>query len=206
MQRRHAVPIAPERSPSSGGPASGGAFGAAARSEAKPSELDEVGASWQPDGSAGLDARPTHPPTAGFTLIEIMAVVVIIGLLTGIVGTAIIGRLNQANATAAKTQIKQIEAALDFYRMDNGRYPTSDQGLEALVVAPTIEPIPRNFRPEGYLQGGKVPLDPWGLPYEYESPGTHNPYGVDVWSLGADGKPGGTGADADVGNWSEDAG
>jgi general secretion pathway protein G len=141
---------------------------------------------------------------AAFTLIEIMAVVVIIGLLTGIVGTAIIGRLNQANSTTAKTQIKQIEAALDFYRMDNGRYPSTEQGLEALVSAPTIEPVPRNFRPEGYLQGGKVPADPWGARYEYEAPGTHNPYGVDIWSFGADGQPGGSGADGDVGNWSDD--
>ena len=139
-----------------------------------------------------------------FTLIEIMAVVVIIGLLTGIVGTAIIGQLDKARANTASTQIKQLEAALDFYRMDNGRSPTTDQGLEALVSAPTIEPAPRNFRPEGYLKGGKVPPDPWGGKYEYEAPGTHNPYGVDIWSFGADGQPGGTGTDADVGNWSDD--
>ena len=160
------------------------------------------------DTANGRASRPNlvrSRAEAAFTLIEIMAVVVIIGLLTGIVGTAIIGRLNQANTTAAKTQIKQLEAAVDFYRMDNGRYPTTDQGLEALVAASTIEPIPRNFRPEGYLQGNKVPRDPWGAKYEFESPGTHNPYGVDIWSFGADGKPGGTGADQDVGNWSDDA-
>ncbi len=158
----------------------------------------------EPTASGPRGAEGVHQ--LGFTLIEIMAVVVIIGLLTGIVGTAIIGRLNQANSTAAKTQIKQIEAALDFYRMDNGRYPTTEQGLDALVQQSSIEPVPRNYRPEGYLQGGKVPLDPWGLPYEYEAPGTHNPYGVDIWSFGSDGQPGGSGADADVGNWSEDAG
>lgn len=145
-----------------------------------------------------------HRNRQGFTLIEIMAVVVIIGLLTGIVGTAIIGRLNQANATTARTQIKQLEAALDFYRMDNGRYPSTEQGLDALVNPSSVEPVPRNFRPEGYLQGGKVPPDPWGLRYEYEAPGTHNPYGVDIWSFGADGQPGGTGTDTDVGNWTED--
>src|SRR5262245_36978889 len=99
---------------------------------------------------------------AGFTLIEVMAVVVIIGLLAGIVGTAIIGQLDKARVNTAATQIKQLEAALDFYRMDNGRYPTTEQGLEALVSASTIEPAPRNFRPEGYLQGGRVPADPWG--------------------------------------------
>jgi general secretion pathway protein G len=205
MQQRNAAPIAPRQPTWTEEPASAGVF-ACARSEAKPSEVDRAEPQWQPDGSDGLDARPIHPPIAGFTLIEIMAVVVIIGLLTGIVGTAIIGRLNQANATTAKTQIKQIEAALDFYRMDNGRYPTTEQGLEALVSPSGVEPAPRNFRPEGYLQGGKVPADPWGLPYEYEAPGRHNPYGVDIWSFGADGQPGGTGADADVGNWSEDAG
>jgi general secretion pathway protein G len=140
----------------------------------------------------------------GFTLIEIMAVVLIIGLLTAIVGTAIFSQIDTGRVTAAKTQIKNIEAALDFYRMDNGRYPTTEQGLEALVQQPSTEPVPRNFRPEGYLQGGRVPQDPWGAPYEYESPGTHNPYGNDVWSFGADGQPGGTGVDADVGNWPEE--
>ncbi|MCU0669499.1 MAG: type II secretion system major pseudopilin GspG [Myxococcota bacterium] len=144
------------------------------------------------------------PKHAGFTLIEIMAVVLIIGLLTAVVGTAIFGQIDRANATATKTQIKQLEAALDFYRMDNGRYPTTDQGLEALVQQPSVEPVPRNYRPEGYLQGGRVPSDPWGSPFGYESPGTKNPYGVDIWSFGADGQPGGSGADADVGNWSED--
>ena len=140
----------------------------------------------------------------GFTLIEIMAVVVIIGLLTGIVGTAIIGQLDKANTEAARMQIKNLEAALDFYRMDNGRYPSTEQGLDALVNPSAVDPVPRNFRPEGYLQGGKVPPDPWGLPYEYEAPGTHNPYGVDIWSFGGDGQPGGTGTDTDVGNWTED--
>lgn len=140
----------------------------------------------------------------GFTLIEIMAVVLIIGLLTAIVGTAIFGQIDRANVTTARTQIKQIEAALDFYRMDNGRYPTTEQGLDALVNQPTIEPVPRHYRPEGYLQGGRVPPDPWGAAYEYESPGTHNAYGVDIWSFGADSQPGGSGVDADIGNWAED--
>jgi general secretion pathway protein G len=141
---------------------------------------------------------------AGFTLIEIMAVVLIIGLLGGIVGAAIFGRIDQARVTTARTQIKQIEAALDFYRMDNGRYPTSDQGLDALIHPPTIEPIPKNFRPEGYLSGGKVPTDPWSNPYKYLSPGTNNAYSFDLWSDGADGAPGGSGTDADIGNWAEE--
>jgi general secretion pathway protein G len=141
----------------------------------------------------------------GFTLIEIMAVVLIIGLLTAIVGTAIFGQIDSARVTTAKTQIKQIEAALDFYRMDNGRYPTTEQGLEALVRQPSAEPVPRNYRPEGYLQGGRLPEDPWGQQYEYQAPGTHNSYSFDLWSFGSDGEPGGSGTDADVGNWSEDA-
>jgi general secretion pathway protein G len=88
--------------------------------------------------------------------------------------------------------------------MDNGRYPTSDQGLEALVRQPTLEPIPKNYRPEGYLQGGRVPNDPWDNPYEYVAPGQHNNYSFDIWSHGADGQPGGQGTDADVGNWSQE--
>jgi general secretion pathway protein G len=140
----------------------------------------------------------------GFTLIEIMAVVLIIGLLGGIVGAAIFGRIDQARVTTAKTQIKQIEAALDFYRMDNGKYPTTDQGLDALVRPPSIEPIPRNYRPEGYLSGGKVPSDPWNNPYRYLSPGENNPYSFDLWSHGSDGNPGGSGTDADIGNWDQE--
>ena len=140
----------------------------------------------------------------GFTLIEMMAVVLIIGLLGGIVGTVIFAQIDRARATTARAQIKQLEAALDFYRMDSGRYPTSEQGLEALVQEPSIDPIPRNYRPEGYLQGGSVPLDPWGVPYEYEAPGVHNQHAFDLWTLGADGAPGGDGSDADIGNWTED--
>jgi general secretion pathway protein G len=137
----------------------------------------------------------------GFTLIEIMAVVLIIGLLGTIVGTAIFGQIDRARVTTARSQMKQIEAALDFYRMDNGRYPTTDQGLEALVSPPSIEPVPRNYRPEGYLQGGRVPRDPWENPYEYLAPGEHNAYSFDLWSLGADGEPGGEDVNTDIGNW-----
>ena len=142
--------------------------------------------------------------TGGFTLIEIMAVVLIIGLLGTIVGTAIFSQIDKARVTTAKAQIKQIEAALDFYRMDNGRYPTTEQGLDALVHPPTIEPLPHGYRPEGYLQGGEVPKDPWSGRYQYESPGVHNTYSFDLWTLGADGAPGGDGTNADIGNWSEE--
>lgn len=142
--------------------------------------------------------------TAGFTLIEIMAVVLIIGLLGGIVGVVIFGQVDTARITTAEAQIKQLESALEFYRLDNGRYPTTEQGLRALVEKPGTAPEPRRWRPEGYLQGGQVPLDPWGEPYQYQQPGVQNPQTFDLWSLGADSAPGGEGADADVGNWSEE--
>jgi general secretion pathway protein G len=87
--------------------------------------------------------------------------------------------------------------------MDNGRFPTTEQGLHALVQAPTSAPEPRSYRPGGYLQGGKVPEDAWGNPYQYEMPGTNNVQGFDLWSLGADGQPGGNDTDADIGNWAE---
>jgi general secretion pathway protein G len=138
---------------------------------------------------------------AGFTLIEIMAVVLIIGLLSTIVGVAIFGQVDRARVTTTRTQIKQIESALEFYRLDNGRYPTTDQGLQALVERPTSAPEPRRWRPEGYLQGGVVPLDPWGEPYQYLQPGQNNPYTFDIWSLGADSALGGEGVDAEIGNW-----
>lgn len=143
---------------------------------------------------------------AGFTLIEIMAVVLIMGLLAGLVGVAIFGQLDSARVTTTKTQMKQIESALTFYQMDNGRFPSTEQGLEALVRKPAGAPEPRNYRPGGYLQGDQVPRDAWGNPYQYENPGQHNPESFDLWSLGADGAPGGTGTDADIGNWSEDPG
>lgn len=137
----------------------------------------------------------------GFTLIEMMAVVLIIGLLGGIVGTVVFSRIDQARATTAKVQIRAFEQALDAYRMDNARYPTTEQGLDSLVHKPGGEPQPRRWAQEGYLPGGQVPTDPWGNPYQYQSPGTHNPYSFDLWTLGADGSPGGSDTDADRGNW-----
>ena len=146
-------------------------------------------------------AKRTTASTGGFTLIEIMAVVLIIGLLGGIVGVVIFGQVDRARVTTAKAQIKQIESALEFYRLDNGRYPTTEQGLSALVQKPTTAPEPRRWRPEGYLQGGEVPVDPWGEPYQYVRPGTNNVYTFDLWSLGADSAPGGEDVDGDIGNW-----
>jgi general secretion pathway protein G len=142
----------------------------------------------------------------GFTLIEIMAVVLIMGLLAGIVGTVVVGQIDQARSQTARAQIKQLESALTFYQMDNGRFPTTDQGLVSLVDKPSGAPEPRNYRPGGYLQGGALPPDPWSNPYQYVSPGQHNPHAFDLWTYGSDGQPGGEGADQDVGNWVADSG
>jgi general secretion pathway protein G len=142
----------------------------------------------------------------GFTLIEIMAVVIIMGLLAGIVGVAIFGQLGTARVNTTRTQLKQLESALAFYQMDNGRFPSTEQGLQALIEAPTIGPEPRNYRPGGYLQGGELPQDAWGNPFQYEFPGSNNVGGFDLWSLGADGQPGGNDTDADIGNWAETEG
>jgi general secretion pathway protein G len=136
----------------------------------------------------------------GFTLIEIMAVVLIIGLLTTLVGIAIIPQIDKGRVTTARTQIKNLEAALETYRMDNARFPTTEQGLGALITPP---PDVRNYQTGGYLRERRIPADPWGNPYQYESPGQHNDHAFDLWSWGADGSPGGSEADADIGNWVE---
>jgi len=133
-----------------------------------------------------------------------MAVVIIIGLLTTIVGAAIFQQVDKGRVTTTIAQINSLEGVLELYRMDNGRFPTTEQGLEALVREPVGEPAPRSYPPGGYLKGGKVPLDPWGGPYHYEAPGQNNQHSFDLWSYGADGAPGGDGVDADIGNWSDE--
>jgi general secretion pathway protein G len=135
---------------------------------------------------------------AGFTLIEIMAVVLIIGLLSTIVGVSIFAQVDKGRVTAASVQIANLESVLELYRMDNARYPTTEQGLDALINPPEDA---RNYPPGGYLQKRRVPEDPWGNFYEYEQPGQNNSHSFDIWSLGADSKPGGEGVDADIGNW-----
>jgi general secretion pathway protein G len=134
----------------------------------------------------------------GFTLIEIMAVVLIIGLLTTLVGIAIIPQIDKGRVTTARTQIKNLEAALETFRMDNAKFPTTEQGLHALIEAP---PDVRNYQTGGYLREKRIPIDPWGNAYQYEAPGQHNDHSFDLWSWGADGTPGGADADADIGNW-----
>ncbi len=141
---------------------------------------------------------------AGFTLIEIMAVVLIIGLLSTIVGAAIFQQVDKGRVTATRAQLSNLEGVLELYRMDNGRFPTTEQGLEALVQEPTSEPTPKNYPPGGYLKRGRVPKDPWGESYQYTSPGEHNRYAIELWSYGADGVAGGEGVDADIANWSDD--
>ncbi len=138
---------------------------------------------------------------AGFTLIEIMAVVIIMGLLMGVVGVTVFGRVDEARIATTRIQIRQVENALEFYRMDSSRYPSTEEGLQALIEAP---PGARRYPPGGYLKNRDGLLDPWGQPFEYRSPGQHNEYTFDLWSLGADGAPGGTGLNAEIGNWSED--
>jgi len=132
----------------------------------------------------------------GFTLLELVVVIIVLGLLAGLVAPQIIGRLSDAKSTTARTQIELLSVALDAYRLDNGAYPTTDQGLAALRDKPTRSPVPSNWRGP-YLRKA-VPLDPWGRGYVYRAPGTQNRAAFDLESLGRDGKSGGEGEDADV--------
>jgi general secretion pathway protein G len=135
----------------------------------------------------------------GFTLIELLVVIIVLGLLATLVGPRILGRVTEAKSATAKTQLSLLETALDNYRLDVGSYPTTEQGLDALEKAPTREPVPINWR--GPYLRRDVPVDPWGRPYIYKSPGEHNPTSFDLSTLGRDGQPGGEGEDADVMNW-----
>jgi general secretion pathway protein G len=135
----------------------------------------------------------------GFTLIEVVVVIIVLGLLAGLVGPRIIGRVSEARSTTAETQIELLSVALDNYRLDNGSYPTTAQGLQALRVRPTTAPIPRNWR--GPYLRRDVPADPWDRPYVYVSPGEHDPSSFDLLTLGRDGQPGGEEEDADIASW-----
>jgi general secretion pathway protein G len=135
----------------------------------------------------------------GFTLIELLVVILVIGLLAGLVGPRILGRVSEARSATARTQIELLETALDGYQLDNGSYPTTEQGLSALEERPTRDPIPLNWR--GPYVRKTIPADPWGRPYSYASPGEHNRMSYDLWTFGRDGQPGGEGDDADITNW-----
>ena len=160
----------------------------------KPAFLDQK----SPKKSMGFAAAANRAcKDAGFTLIEIMVVIAIIGILATLIVPKIMGRPDEARATAAKHDVGTLVQAFKLYRLDIGRYPTTEQGVKALVEKPTSEPVPQNWKAGGYLDS--IPKDPWGNPYQYANPGTRSE--IDVYSFGADGKPGGTGNDADIGNW-----
>ena len=133
----------------------------------------------------------------GFTLIEVMVVIVILGVLAAMIVPKVMGRPDEARIIAAKQDIAAIAQALKLYKLDNMRYPTTEQGLMALVAKPSIPPAPPNWKGNGYLE--RLPKDPWGQPYQYLQPGLHGE--IDVLSLGADGASGGEGSDADIGSW-----
>jgi general secretion pathway protein G len=129
-----------------------------------------------------------------------MVVIVILSLLAVLVGPKIIGRSDDAKVADAKVQIRNLETALKLYKLDSGNFPTTEQGLQALVSKPTVGKIPNNYKAEGYLENKSVPKDPWGTDYVYLSPGEHGDY--DLYSFGADGVRGGEGKNADIESWS----
>jgi general secretion pathway protein G len=146
---------------------------------------------------ASLRSRMTG--RGGFTLLEIIVVVFILSLLVAIVAPKIMGRTDDAKIADAKVQIKNFETALKLFKIDNGFYPTTEQGLESLIEKPTSGKVPEKYREGGYLEQKKIPLDPWGNQYIYVSPGIHGDF--DILSYGNDGREGGEGKDADIKSW-----
>ncbi len=133
----------------------------------------------------------------GFTMIEMLVVVVILGLLATLVVPKVVGQGEEAKKTATAVQIKEVEQALDMFKLDNGFYPTTEQGLEALIEKPTMTPEPKKYREGGYIK--KLPVDPWGGSFIYRCPGEHGEY--DLFSMGPDGQEGGEGKGKDITNW-----
>lgn len=158
--------------------------------------------------TSGLHPSPTALPSSrrrlseerGFTFIEIMVVVAILAILAALVVPRIMGRTDDAKRTAAKVQIRNIEGALQLYKLDNGVFPSTEQGLKALIEKPTVGVIPKKWKIGGYLP--KLPEDPWGNPYKYLSPSQKGDY--EITSLGTDGEVGGEGVNADITNWNLD--
>lgn len=138
----------------------------------------------------------------GFTLIELMVVIVILGILAGLIIPRIMGRPEEARRMKARVQMESVETALRLYKLDNGAYPSTEQGLQALIEAPTVGELPRAWRKGGYLEKGKVPKDPWGNEYVYLSPGLHGDF--DLVSYGSDGQPGGEDQNQDVNSWDQE--
>ena len=135
----------------------------------------------------------------GFSLIELMVVVIILGILAMYIGPKLMGRTEQAKVTQTRVQMEALEVALKLYKLDNGSYPSTDQGLEALVTKSETPPVPRQWRDGGYLEKGRVPVDPWGNSFVYLSPGVQGDY--DISSYGADGVSGGEDKNSDINNW-----
>ena len=146
---------------------------------------------------ARMNAVNSAKRQAGFSLVEILVVLVIMGLLISVVAPTVLNRADEARVQKAQADFKAIETALKIYRLDNYMYPTTEQGLAALVEPSTLDPEPRNFKQGGYLDA--LPIDPWGREYLYLSPGEHGEF--DIYSYGADGLSGGEGQAADIGNW-----
>lgn len=138
----------------------------------------------------------------GFTLIELMVVIVILGILAGLIIPRIMGRPEEARRIKARIQMESIETALKLYKLDSGSYPTTEQGLQSLVEAPSVGELPKAWREGGYLEKGKLPKDPWGNDYVYLCPGLQGEF--DLSSYGADGEPGGEGKNKDINSWEED--
>ncbi len=139
-------------------------------------------------------------PEKGFTLLEILIVITILGILASLVAVKMMDRPGEARMTKARLEIQTLENALKLFKLDNAFYPTSEQGLIAIVEKPAVGRIPSKWREGGYLEKGALPKDPWGNDYLYLSPGVYNRE-LDIWSYGADGEEGGEGEDADIGNW-----
>ncbi len=147
----------------------------------------------------GKDAKQRDEADQGFSLLELMVVVVIMSILALVIVPRIIDRPDQARVARVKSDLATLKNAANLYRLDNSRYPTTEQGLKALVNAPMTEPLPQNYASGGYID--RLPQDPWGMPYQYLSPGVHGDF--DIFTFGADGVSGGDGVNADIGTWTE---